>query len=190
MVYLCIFFAVVAFWQLGARFHRSQRLEELSSRSTAELGHLKRELANRHVIVSHLADSLPSSFDPKFERQKLREISQTAEASLSSIDPRKPCATQIRDFMARERELVDVTRELVDCIETDNDLNQAHLVASCIEGLDKANAQIGNRKSIYNSSAMAHQRLKRGSFLRQPKSREEFTVFDSEEWDMRTAAGS
>ncbi len=92
--------------------------------------------------------------------------------------------------MARERELVDVTRDLVDCIETDNDLNQAHLVASCIEGLDKANAQIGNRKSIYNSSAMAHQRLKRGSFLRQPKSREEFTVFDSEEWDMRTATGS
>ena len=75
MAYLCIFFAVIAVWQLGIRYHRAQRLKELSKRSTAEFGELKRQLTNRHVIVTHLADSIPKSFDPKFERQRLREIS-------------------------------------------------------------------------------------------------------------------
>ena len=183
MVYLCIFFAVVAFWQLGLRYHRSQRLEELSERSMAELSELKRQLTNRHLIVSHLADSLPSSFDPKFERQKLREISQTAEASLSTIDPRKPCADRIRDFMSKERELVVFTRELIDSIETDERFNQALLVTSCIEGLDKANTQIGDRTSIYNSSPIAHRSLRRTSFLQQRKRHAEFTVFVLEEWN-------
>lgn len=190
MVYLCFFFAVVAFWQLGLRYHRSQRLDELSERSIVELGELKRQLTNRHVIVSHLADSLPSSFDPNFERQKLREISQTAEASLSTIDPRKPCASQIRDFMSRERELANFTRDLIDSIETDERFNQAHLVTSCIEGLDKANTQIGDRTSLYNSSAIAHQNLRRTSFLQQRKRHAEFTVFEMEDWNAGNASRS
>jgi hypothetical protein len=178
MEYLCLLFAVVAFWQLGLRYHRAQRLKELSQRSTAEFGELKRQLTNRHVIVTHLADSIPQSFDPKFERQKLREISQTAEDSLSTIDPRKPSAEKIREFVCRERELLHVTRELVNSIKTEDDLSRAHLVTSCIEGLDRANAQIGDHTSIYNTSAIAYQSVKRASFLRQRKRKDEFTIFD------------
>ena len=178
MQYLCIFFAVIAIWQLGLRYHRAQRLKELSQRSTAEFGELKRQLTNRHVIVTHLADSIPQSFDPKFERQKLREISQTAEDSLCIIDPRKPSAEKIREFVCRERELLDVTRELIDSIKSEDGLRQAHLVKSCIEGLDRANAQIGDHTSIYNTSAIAYQSVKRASFLRQRKRKDEFTIFD------------
>ncbi|MAI71901.1 MAG: hypothetical protein CMM01_13435 [Rhodopirellula sp.] len=180
MQYLCILFALVALWLLGIRYHRAQRLRELSHRSIAEFGELKQQLTNRHVIVTHLADSIPKSFDPKFERQKLREISQTAEDSLSSIDPRKPSPDQIREFVCRERELLGVTRELVKSIKTENDLNRAHLVTSCLEGLDRANAQVGDHTSIYNTSALAYQNIKRASLLGQRKHKDEFTIVDIE----------
>ena len=182
MEYLCIFFAVVAFFQLVVRYHRSQLLKELSERSTSGFDQLKQQLTNRHVIVSHLADSLPSSFDPKFERQRLREISHTAEDSLSSIDPRRPSADHVREFMFRERELLDATRELVDNIASDSEVNQAHLVASCIECLDRANAKIGDLTSIYNTSANAYQNSRSVSFLRQRNRHQDLTVFDMEDW--------
>ncbi len=181
MEYLCIFLALVGLWLLGTWYYRAQQLKELSLRSTAEFGELKRQLTNRHVIVTHLADSIPGSFDPNFERQKLREVSQTAEDSLSIIDPRRPSADQIREFACRERELLILTRELVNSIKTEDELSRAHLVTSCIEGLDRANAQIGNHTSIYNTSALAYQNTKRTSFLRQRKSKEEFTIFDIED---------
>lgn len=182
MEYLCIFFAIVAFRQLIVRYHRSQLLEKLSERSTSEFDQLKQQLTNRHVIVSHLADSLPSSFDPKFERQRLREISQTAEDSLSPIDPHRPSAEHVREFMFRERELLDATRELVDNIASDKKLDQSHLVANCIECLDRANAKIGDHTSIYNATAIAYQNLRSVSFLRQRKRHQDITVFDMEEW--------
>ena len=181
MEYLCILLAIIAFWQLGLRYHRAQRLKELSARSTAEFRELKRQLTNRHIIVTHLADSIPKSFDPKFERQKLREISQTAEDSLCSIDPRKPSAEQIRDFASRERELLNATRKLVDSLKTEKDLSQARLVTSCIEGLDRANAQVVDHTAIYNSSALAHQSIKRSPFKRHHKHEDDFTIFDIDE---------
>lgn len=181
MAYLCIFFAVIAVWQLGIRYHRAQRLKELSKRSTAEFGELKRQLTNRHVIVTHLADSIPKSFDPNFERQRLREISQTAEDSLAIIDPRKPSADKIRQFACRERELLDATRKLVNSITAEEDLSQAYLVTSCIEGLDRANAQVVDHTSIYNTSALAYQSVKRSSFLRNRRREDEFTIFDIDE---------
>ena len=181
MEYLCIFLALVGLWLLGTWYYRAQQLKELSLRNSAEFAELKRQLTNRHVIVTHLADSIPGSFDPNFERQKLREVSQTAEDSLSIIDPRRPSADQIREFACRERELLILTRELVNSIKTEDELSRAHLVTSCIEGLDRANAQIGNHTSIYNTSALAYQNTKRTSFLRQRKSKEEFTIFDIED---------
>lgn len=181
MEYLCFFLAIVASWQLCLRYHRAQKLKELSQRSTAEFGELKRQLTKRHVIVTHLADSIPESFDPKFERQKLREISQTAEQSLSSIDPHKPSAEKIREFVSRERELLDVTHELVNSLKTEDELRRAALVTSCIEGLDRANAQIGDHTSIYNTSAIAYQSLKRATFLGQRKSKDAFMILEIEE---------
>ena len=190
MEYLCIFFAVVAFWQLGIRYYRAQRLKELSNRSRADFGELKRQLTNRHVIVTHLADSIPQSFDPKFERQKLRDISQTAEDSLSTIDPRKPSADQIREFVCRERELLDVTRQLINSIKTEEDLRRTHLVSSCIEGLDRASAQIGDHTSIYNTSAIAYQSVKHASFLGQRKRSDEFSILNIEEWNAKNTVHS
>ena len=92
--------------------------------------------------------------------------------------------------MSKERELVVFTRQLIDSIETDERFNQALLVTSCIEGLDKANTQIGDRTSIYNSSTVAHRYLQRTSFVQQRKRHAEFTVFDLEEWNAGSTSRS
>ena len=182
MAYLFILISLVAIWQLWLRYRRSERLESLSDRSTIELRELKRLFTNRHLIISHLADSLPKSFDPNFGRKKLREMGQDAATSLSNIDPQNPSANKILEFTLREREFIQVTRKLVDCIATDSSVNRIHLVASCIEGLQKTNAQIGNCTSIYNTSAIAYRSLHEASLLKAHRPTDQFAIINIEDW--------
>ena len=182
MLYLFIFVAVVAIWQLLMRFQRSRQLELLSDRSTRELRELKQQLTNRHLIVSHLVDLLPESFDLRFERQKLREVGQEAKSSLSDIDPQNPCATKISEFALLEHGFISVARDLVDSIASDSSVSQIHLVASCLEGLQKANAQINACKSIYNMSAIAYQGIRRSSVLKDFGTNERFVIVDLGDW--------
>ena len=182
MLYLFIFVVVVAIWQLLMRFRRAQQLKLLTDRSTRQLRELKQQLTNRHLIVSHLTDSLPDSFDVRFERQKLQTIGQNAESSLSEIDPRNPCATKIGEFALLEQGFISVAQELVNSIVSDRSVSQIHLVTSCLEGLEKCNAQINACKSIYNLSAMTCQNIRQSSLLKDLRTKERFVMVDFEDW--------
>ena len=81
-----------------------------------------------------------------------------------------------------EHGFISVARDLVDSIASDSSVSQIHLVASCLEGLQKANAQINACKSIYNMSAIAYQGIRRSSVLKDFGTNERFVIVDLGDW--------
>jgi hypothetical protein len=131
-------------------------LHSLRNNSVTELRQLKSELAARHLIVSHLVDSLPESFDRSFDRQRCREAREQAERVLDSIDSNAPNATDINASTDREQDLFRLIHELTQRIETEESACESQAVSACLKGIEESNRKIGDAVSTYNASAITY----------------------------------
>ncbi|MGI9470009.1 MAG: hypothetical protein ACR2NZ_00665 [Rubripirellula sp.] len=154
------------------------QLRSLFDRTAAELSQLKSQLAGRHLIVSHLSDSLPSVFAPSRQLKSLRKNRQEAEGALSEIDPPHPNATSIRRFSLCEQDFIDIVEKLVREIERDESVSKIQSVAGCLEGLKRANGEIAEIVSIYNASAIAYANMVDSSMMGRLIPARDFGLFD------------
>lgn len=129
-------------------------LHSLRRHSVTELNQLKSELASRHLIVSHLVDSLPESFDHSFNRDRCRETREQAESVLGSIDSSSPIAEDISMATDREQDLFRLIDDLTKRIEADESVCESQAVSACLKGLDESNRRIRDVVSTYNASAI------------------------------------
>ena len=176
-----IFLAICPIVVIGVAFLAYQKWCQVGSlfeRTVAELGQLKSQLAGRHLIVSHLSDSVPSGFIPGRQLQRLAEAREEAETALSKIDPAEPDASAIRRFSLSEQDFVDLVQRMVRDIEEDDTVQHIQPVAGCLEGLKRSNDELADIVSIYNASAIAYANLVDSSILGRMIPAREFGLFD------------
>jgi hypothetical protein len=71
---------------LGFAMMRSFRAAHaLEQRCLSELTRLKSLLASRHLVISHLVDSVPEVLDPLFNRRRLLDSLEAATESLKWV---------------------------------------------------------------------------------------------------------
>ena len=163
-----IFFAVVATGLIGLAFiayRKWRQLQSLSQRATTGLDQLKSQLKSRHLIVSHLSDSLPSSFSKNLYLPQLREAREKAEYILQKIEPTSPVNTTMRDFANCEQEFVDWAERLIESVEADETVKKIQSVAGCLEGLVGVNHEISDIVSMYNATVIAYTNLVDSSLI-------------------------
>ena len=140
--------AIIAFW----RSLRSARA--LNQRCIAELAQLKSLITSRHLILSHLSDSVPASLDGAFDRKRMDRRRQRAEQAIQEIDPLDPDSSHIRAFSDIEQRLLELVEDLCRVLEESDASLTSPSVAACLEGLEKVDAEILDAMSTYNASAI------------------------------------
>lgn len=156
-------------------------VRSLQNRSSAELSQLMSQLASRHMIASHLVDSIPAKFDRRFPRKRFVEIRLQAETALRAIEPLAPKTCDIGKFADRERDFVEMLEQLTDCLKADGSACASPSVAACLQGLEDATKRINDAVSTYNAAAITY-----SSYFETPPSslfariisRCEFNLFD------------
>ena len=126
----------------------------LYGRTQSELKQLQAHLADRHLIVSHLLDSLPGSFDQNYDRERLSRAQQEAEECLAGIDPHSPTASELRRHSNLEKHLYAEVEMLTEQIQVFADVREIQSVAGCLKGLERSTQQINDAISTYNSAVI------------------------------------
>ncbi len=137
----------------------------LGARCATELTHLQRHLANHHLIVSHLVDSVPDKFVGQFERAELTEVRERAEQSIDAFDAACPRATDIRKLSGHQQELFELVASLTNRIMESPSIRDIQSVSGCLHGLTDANRTINDATSAYNASVITY-----CTFLQSPPS--------------------
>jgi hypothetical protein len=148
------FAAAVAVFFLHQAWRSARSLHR---RGVAELDQLKRALAARHLILSHLLDSLPDSPAPACDHTRDRQTLQQAVTQLQSIDETCPRTAQILKSAECERNLTTLLEELVKRIDEDGLGRQSQLVSACLRALDDSNRRIRESLSTYNTAVITHE---------------------------------
>ncbi len=159
----------------------AQSIRSLRDRSASELSQLKSELSSRHLIVSHLVDSLPATFDRHFDRKRLGEVRDHAERALQLVDPNSPNSADMQAFANCEQELEESVDHLTSCIEADGVVRSAQSVSACLQGLRQATRKINDAVSSYNAAAITYTsyfETPPTSFLCRVFRRNDFGLFD------------
>ncbi|MFK8113252.1 MAG: hypothetical protein AB8B91_13675 [Rubripirellula sp.] len=182
MEYLA-YIVVVLVFVAGIILYRSwHSVRSLHARSVAELRQLQELLAERHLILSHLLDSLPASFDSQFNRTELSQRLGESESFLSLIDPDNPIANDIRRNSRVEQSLYGLVRMLTETIAASESVRESQTVVGCLKGLDASTLRMTEATSSYNTSvitltsylASPHQRM----IARWTGKEGDFCVFD------------
>ena len=140
-------------------------IRTLRARCATELSQLRGHLANHHLIVSHLVDSLPETFASQVDREELTSARERAECSMQAIDTACPKAIQMRDFSSRQQDLFKRVRILTQRISASPSVRDIQSVSGCLEGLADANQTISDATSAYNASVITY-----STFLESPQS--------------------
>ena len=133
-----------------------REVRSLRDRSATELAQLHSYLAGRHLIVSHLSDSLPESFDGHFDREQLVQAREQAERALHAIDPAWPIASEVRVFAGHEQDLLQWIENLTGKIEEVESVRDIQPVSGCLAGLKESNKKIDVAISTYNAAAITY----------------------------------
>jgi hypothetical protein len=128
----------------------------LEQRCGSELRQLKSLLSNRHLIVSHLADSIPAKLDGLFERRRFEEQLLSAEKGLQALDADNPDLDDLRAVQWNEQSLAELINELVESLEATDAATQIQTVAGCMTGLEKKTSEIRDALATYNAAAITY----------------------------------
>ncbi len=128
----------------------------LEQRCAKELRHLMSLLSNRHLIVSHLADSIPASLDGLFEQRRFAKRLSRAEECVQSLDPDHPELAQLQALENNEQSLIELIDDLRDAIEVTESALRIQAVSGCLDGLDKKTCEVRDALSTYNAAAITY----------------------------------
>ena len=128
----------------------------LDGRCASELAQLKSLLSGRHLIASHLADSIPASLDGLYERRKFEIRLRRAEEGLRSLDPYDPNPKHLRAIEDNEQSLVELIEDLTDALDGTDAATRIQAVSGCLEGLEKATSEIRDAVSTYNAATITY----------------------------------
>lgn len=126
----------------------------IQQRCGSELRQLKTLLSNRHLIASHLADSVPAKLDGVFERRQFEEKLSLAEKGLQTLDAENPNLDDIRTLQHNEQSLAELIDDLMESLEATDSASQIQAVAGCLNGLEKKTSEIRDALSTYNAAAI------------------------------------
>jgi hypothetical protein len=167
--------AVVA----GLIFQRTWRaVRVLRNRMVMELSQLKSKLRIRHLIISHLVDSLPSSFPWQVDREQITAARRRAEEALGRIDLDSPQDSDVCTYSSCEQILLALVEDLTARIEADDRVSSIDSVAACVQGLQKARGEIIESVSTYNTAAIAYSTYLESSRIARLFSSPEFALCD------------
>ncbi|MGI9429238.1 MAG: hypothetical protein ACR2NM_11315 [Bythopirellula sp.] len=147
----------------------------LRARCATELSQLSGHLANHHLIVSHLVDSLPETFANQFDRAELTAVRERAERSIHSIDTSCPRATEMRKFSIHQKELFESVESLTERLTESPSVFDIQSVSGCLQGLTDANQTISDATSAYNAAVITY-----STYLESPQSSLIARIFKSQ----------
>ena len=151
---------------LGFAMIRSFRAAHaLERRCIAELTRLKSLLANRHLVISHLVDSVPEVVNPMFDRRQLLDSLKVAAEELECIDASAPDAARLGHFEAKEQELCLELSNLLRALEKTEYPTKLRSLQSCLDALETKSAEIMDVLSTYNAAAITFSTFLRTSLV-------------------------
>lgn len=157
---------------------RSARFLEQSCAS--ELSQLKSLISNRHLIVSHLSDSIPNKLDGIYSQQSLRERLANAQQALVLVDPTGPGWEELRQFEKQEQSLCALVYELTEALNSAESLDRMPAVTSCLDALKAKSAEIQNKLSTYNSASITFCSFLSSSWVARQRFQCPFSILDFE----------
>ncbi len=146
----------------------------------AELEQLKTLLSSRHLILSHLTDSVPSRLDSQWDRRRLQERLRRAEKGLLSLDPAVPDVADFRSLEDNEQSLMEGVEDLKEVLENADVINPVQAIAGCLDGLEKKSREILDAVSTYNAAAITLSGLLNSSPVAPRNARRRFEILDLE----------
>jgi hypothetical protein len=120
------------------------------------MGLLKSELAARHLVVTHLLDSLPASFGADMQRHRCRMTCRKADRSLNAIEATCPNCADIITTADHERNLSRILDDLLERIEAQESVSSAAAVSACVRELRESSRKILDAVSTYNASVITY----------------------------------
>ncbi len=126
----------------------------LEQRCIAELTRLKPLLASRHLVISHLVDSVPEALDPFFDRRQLLDFLGAAAEDLKCIDASAPDPARLGRFEASEQDLCLELHSLLRALEKTDYPTQLRSLQSCMEAFDAKSDELADGLATYNAAAI------------------------------------
>ena len=159
-------------------FRRSAR--KLAKCCGDELDQLKSLLSSRHLIVSHLADSIPSRLDGLWNRKELQEGLRRAEQGLLSIDPTSPDVAALRMLEDNEQRLVLQVEDLQETLDHAEIISPVQPISGCLDGIEKKSQEILEAVSTYNAAAITFSSFLNSSRMATRNLRVRYEILDLE----------
>ena len=164
--------------------HRRWRaIRLLRGRTVTELGELLSEVDARHLILSHLADSLPSTPAWQFDKARINELRVRAEQARKRIDPTHPIGKDFRAFSTQEQSLFKLEREVIGRIEADESVRCIESVAGCLDGLKRVGEAMIDSGTTYNTAAITYNQCCDSSGITRLLAADKFALCDLEPRD-------
>lgn len=160
------------------RSNRSARV--LHQRCIDELKELLALIASRHLVLSHLVDSIPNRLDGLFERRRLERRLQLAEERLRAVDPDAPSRQALRGLEDGEQSLSEAVSDLMEALEATEHVAPVRALSGCLEGLEKRTREILDSVATYNAAAITYASFLSGSRLARRSFPGDFDVLDLE----------
>jgi hypothetical protein len=135
------------------------------------LTRLKPLLASRHLVISHLVDSVPEVLDPLFDRRQLLDSLEAASDELKCIDASAPDAARLGRFEAKEQDLCLELNSLLRALEATDYPTQLRSLQSCMKAFDTKSDELADGLATYNAAAFTFSTFCRSSPITR-KSRE------------------
>jgi hypothetical protein len=148
----CVLAGLLCVGLLVLSFRRSAR--KLAKCCAAELDQLKSLLSSRHLIISHLNDSIPSRLDGLWNRRELEQGLRRAEKGLLTIDPSSPDVAALRMLEDNEQCLVLMVEDLQEVLDHANISSPVQPISGCLDGLEKKSQEILEAVSTYNTAVI------------------------------------
>lgn len=116
---------------------------------------LKRQLLNRHLIVSHLIDALPDSS----MQSSLSSGNERARATLATLDPATATQASYVKLANHQREFQWALHDAMVYLDSNSSLAGQKTVVACVHGIQESNQSIKQAKSTYNTAAIAYNEI-------------------------------
>ncbi|TWT53999.1 hypothetical protein Pla22_16330 [Rubripirellula amarantea] len=148
---------VVSLVAIGVKLRDAERnratLEKNCRQSWASLHD---QLRNRHLIVSHLIDSVAGRSNLLVDVNELSASLKEVESRLDSLQGNLPGTGEANAIGECESKCLRQLRRLRKKLKKAPDILSLRQVTACWEGLDGCDEQIDNSKAVYNAAVITY----------------------------------
>ncbi|WP_145176359.1 hypothetical protein [Rubripirellula lacrimiformis] len=149
--------AIVAAVVIGGVRKRRRGLVELERQTCQHWQVLQKQLLDRHLIVTHLLDSLPVGVGDQSDRDQLRTLNETAAHSVRSLAVESAPASLYCQVAADQDRFISPMNRLIATVVSNPAVSEKPCVVACLSGLRDAGNNIQESQSTFNASVNAYQ---------------------------------